>query len=299
MSKKYLGIGMLILTAMIWGAAFVAQKAGSGVGAFTYNGVRCLLGALVLLPVVIFGGKKETKKQKQNVWIGGILCGIVLSAAIMFQQFGLETESAGKGGFITAIYIVIVPLVSVFIGKKPNVLVWFGVLFALIGMYLLCFAPGEVTSIGEFFSFTKGEKQLLMCAVMFSVHILVVDNFSPKVNGVKLSCIQFFTAGIICSIGMFMFEDPEVSRILVYWKPLLYSGLLSSGVGYTLQIVGQKHVQPVLASLIMSLESVFAVLFAWILPPFARMSEREIIGCVIIFVAIILAQLRLPKGKRG
>lgn len=298
-NKKYLGVGMLVLTAMIWGAAFVAQKAGGGVGAFTFNATRSIIGAVALLPVVLFNRKGETKVQRKNVWIGGVLCGIVLTVATMFQQIGLETESAGKGGFITALYIIIVPIMSIFLKKRPNFLVWIGVLLAAIGMYLLCFKSGEIKSIGDFFSFTKGEKLLLMGSLMFSVHILVIDAFSPKVNGVKMSCIQFFTAGVLCSIGMFIFEHPEISNILSYSIPILYAGVLSCGVAYTLQIVGQKYVQPVVASLLMSLESVFAVIFAWILPPHSTMTEREIIGCVVIFVAIVLAQLKLPSKKKS
>ena len=297
--KKYLGAVLLILTAMIWGAAFVAQKAGGRVGAFTFNATRSLIGAVALLPLVISKNKGESKKQKKTVWLGGIICGAILATASMFQQLGLETESAGKGGFITALYIIIVPIISIFFGKRPNVLVWISVLLAAIGMYLLCFKAGEISSIWDFFSFNKGERFLLVGSLLFSVHIMVIDHFSPNVNGVKMSCIQFLTAGIICSVGMFVFEHPEFNNILSYWKPILYAGLLSCGVGYTLQIVGQKYVQPVVASLLMSLESVFAVAFAWVLPPHAVMNEREIIGCVIIFVAIVLAQLRLPSGKRA
>lgn len=298
-NKKYLGAILLIITAMVWGAAFVAQKAGGAVGAFTFNATRSCLGGLVLLPLVIAKNKGETKKQKKNVWLGGIICGAVLATASMFQQFGLETESAGKGGFITALYIIIVPILSIIFGKRPNIFVFLSVLLAAVGMYLLCFKAGEVTSIKAFFSFNRGERLLLIGSLLFSIHIMVIDHFSPKVNGVKMACIQFFTAGLICSVGMFVFEHPEINNILSFWKPILYAGLLSCGVGYTLQIVGQKYVQPVVASLLMSLESVFAVIFAWLLPPHATMNEREIVGCVIIFIAIVIAQLQLPSRKRS
>ena len=298
--NKLLGAGMLLITAMIWGAAFVAQKEGGGVGAFTFNAIRMLIGSLVLVPVIFLtkGKTTESKSEKKTVWLGGVICGVILCAATLLQQIGLETESAGKGGFITALYIIIVPLISMFIGKRSNALVWIGVVFAGVGMYLLCFKKGEVNSVSDIFSLTKGELLLFACSIMFSVHILVIDAFSPKVNGVKMSCIQFLVAGIICAIGMFIFENPQIDTILEYWQPILYTGVMSSGVAYTLQIVGQKHVQPVIASLIMSLESVFAVIFAWVLPPHATMSVREIIGCVIIFVAIILAQLKLPQKAK-
>ena len=280
---------LLLLTAFIWGAAFVAQSVGGeAVGCFTFNGVRSLIGALVLLPVIwlMDAKKKKELKEKEDqrtLIIGGICCGVMLCIASNFQQFGISFTTVGKAGFITAMYILIVPILGLFMKKKPGLQVWLGVVLAVMGLYLLC-----MTS--ESFSLSKGDFLVLICAGFFSLHILIIDYFSPKVDGVRMSCIQFFVCGVISTAIAFVFENPSFSAILSGWLPILYAGVLSCGVAYTLQIVGQKNMDPTVASLILSLESVFSVLAGWVILH-QTLSVRELFGCVLMFLAIILAQL--------
>lgn len=284
---------LLLLTAFIWGAAFVAQSVGGeAVGCFTFNGVRSLIGALVLLPVIwlMDAKKKEELKEKEDqktLITGGICCGVMLCIASNFQQFGISFTTVGKAGFITAMYILIVPILGLFMKKKPGLQVWLGVVLAVMGLYLLC-----MTS--ESFSLSKGDFLVLICAGFFSLHILIIDYFSPKVDGVRMSCIQFLVCGILSMVMAFIFETPEFSAILSGWLPILYAGVLSCGVAYTLQIVGQKNMDPTVASLILSLESVFSVLAGWLILD-QTLSLRELFGCVLMFLAIILAQL--PQKK--
>lgn len=278
---------LLLLTAFIWGAAFVAQSVGGeAVGCFTFNGVRSLIGALVLLPVIWLMDAKKKEDQKTLI-MGGICCGVMLCIASNFQQFGISFTTVGKAGFITAMYILIVPILGLFMKKKPGLQVWLGVVLAMMGLYLLC-----MTS--ESFSLSKGDFLVLICAGFFSLHILIIDYFSPKVDGVRMSCIQFLVCGILSMVMAFIFETPEVSVILSGWLPILYAGVLSCGVAYTLQIVGQKNMDPTVASLILSLESVFSVLAGWLILN-QTLSLRELSGCVLMFLAIILAQL--PQKK--
>lgn len=280
---------LLLLTAFIWGAAFVAQSVGGeAVGCFTFNGVRSLIGALVLLPVIwLMDAKKkeelEQKEDQKTLITGGICCGVMLCIASNFQQFGISFTTVGKAGFITAMYILIVPILGLFMKKKPGLQVWLGVVLAMMGLYLLC-----MTS--ESFSLSKGDFLVLICAGFFSLHILIIDYFSPKVDGVRMSCIQFLVCGILSMVMAFIFETPEFSVILSGWLPILYAGVLSCGVAYTLQIVGQKNMDPTVASLILSLESVFSVLAGWLILD-QRLNLRELFGCVLMFLAIILAQL--------
>ena len=283
---------ILLLTATIWGVAFVAQSVGMDyVGGFTFNMVRCIIGAIVLLPVIWFldRGKKavsktreETAAARRTLITGGICCGVFLCLASNFQQFGIKYTSVGKAGFITACYIVIVPILGLFLKKKCSPFIWAAVVMALAGLYLLCINDG--------FSIGKGDLLVMICAVLFSFHILVIDYFSPKTDGVKLSCIQFLTAGVLSGIPAFLLEKPEISSILAAWQPILYAGVMSCGVAYTLQIIGQKDMNPTVASLILSLESCISVLAGWAILG-QQLSAREIIGCVIMFCAIILAQL--------
>ena len=286
---------LLLLTSFIWGVAFVAQSiGGEAVGCFTFNGVRSLIGAAVLLPVIAFldGQKKkemgeekflEQKGDSKTLLLGGVCCGVMLCIASNFQQFGISFTTVGKAGFITAMYILIVPILGLFMKKKVGVKVWLGVVLATIGLYMLC-----MTS--ESFSLSKGDFLVLICAGFFSLHILIIDYFSPKVDGVRMSCIQFFVCGIISVIIAFIFESPSLSAILSGWLPILYAGVLSCGVAYTLQIVGQKNMDPTVASLILSLESVFSVLAGWLILN-QTMTLREFSGCGLMFLAIILAQL--------
>lgn len=261
---------LLLLTAFIWGVAFVAQSVGGeAVGCFTFNGVRSLIGAIVLIPVIFFldGQKKkelgeekflEQKGDKKTLILGGICCGVMLCIASNFQQFGISFTTVGKAGFITAMYILIVPIFGLFMKKKVGAKVWIGVVLATIGLYMLC-----MTS--ESFSLSKGDFLVLICALFFSLHILIIDYFSPKVDGVRMSCIQFFVCGVISTAIAFVTESPSLHSILSGWLPILYAGVLSCGVAYTLQIVGQKNMDPTVASLILSLESVFSVLAGWVI----------------------------------
>ena len=283
---------ILLLTATIWGVAFVAQSVGMDyVGGFTFNAVRSIIGSIVLLPIILFLDRQKTpavrteeekKSGQKTLLMGGIACGICLCLASNFQQFGIKYTTVGKAGFITACYIVIVPILGLFLKKKCSPYIWGAVVMALIGLYLLCITDG--------FSIGKGDILVMICAVLFSLHILVIDYFSPKVDGVKMSCIQFLVCGILSGIPALIFENPQISSILAAWQPILYAGVMSCGVAYTLQIVGQKNMNPTVASLILSLESCISVLAGWIILG-QSMSRKEILGCVIMFAAIILAQL--------
>lgn len=303
MDKRKLSNMLLILTALIWGSAFVAQSIGMEyIGPFTFGAVRSILGGLTLLPVIFFrkkksqankgkaepDEKKEKNEQRKTLLAGGICCGICLTIGSMAQQIGLQYTTAGKGGFITALYILIVPLLGLAFGRKAGKKVWCGVILAVVGMYFLCVKDG--------FSISKGDWIILAGSFAFAGHILVIDYFSPKVDGVCLSCLQFFICGMICAIPMLVSEQPTVNAVLVSWRPIVYAGVLSSGVGYTLQVIAQKNTDPTVASLLMSLESVFAVLAGWVILG-ERLSVREFVGCVLVFSAVILPSSR--NGKQS
>lgn len=290
---------LLFLTAVIWGVAFVAQSAGMDyVGPFTYNGTRCILGGLVLLPCILLldilqGGKKaeddrttvigqKTMRKGRELWTGGICCGVILFAASNFQQFGIQYTSVGKAGFITAMYILLVPLMGLFVHKKVGVKVWIGVAFAVCGLYLLCMTNG--------LKLEKGDTLVLVCAFIFALHILVIDYFSPRVDGVRMSCIQFWVCGFLSLLCGFLFENPSLGSIAAAWKPICYGGIMSCGVAYTLQIIGQKDMNPTVASLILSLESVVSVVAGFLILH-QTMSRRELLGCLMMVIAIVLAQL--------
>ena len=288
---------ILLLTATIWGVAFAAQSVGMEyIGPFTFNAIRCVLGGLVLIPVILVlkkkketGAENQEKEDKKTLWTGGIACGVILCIASNLQQFGIMEASVGKSGFFTALYIVMIPVIGIFIGKRPGIKLWFCVALAVVGMYLLCMKDGS-------FTIERADIMLLLCALAFSFHILVVDYFSPKVDGVKMSCIQFFVCGVLSAVGMLFTETPDIPNIQAAWLPLLYAGLLSCGVGYTLQIVGQKGINPVIASLIMSLESVISALAGWVILG-QVLSPKEILGCVLMFVAIIITQIPIGNKK--
>lgn len=296
MRHKMINNLLLLLTALIWGSAFVAQSVGMDyIGPFTFNCVRSVLGGIVLMPVIWIMGrqKKNDHNDKSDtdyktLLTGGICCGIALAAASSLQQIGLVYTSAGKAGFITALYIVIVPVMGLFLGKKTGVRTWIGVALAAVGLYFLCITDG--------FTISTGDLIVLLCAVVFSIHILLIDHFSPKVDGVRLSCIQFFVSGILCAVPMLTVEQPQIGEILAAWQPLLYAGVLSSGAAYTLQIIAQKNTDPTVASLLLSLESVFSVIAGWIILG-ERLSGREMFGCVLVFAAVVLAQL--PSRSSG
>lgn len=283
---------LLVLTALIWGCAFVAQSVGMDyVEPFTFNMARFLIGAIVLLPVIWFMDRqRKTGAEKgagqKTLIIGGICCGIALAVASTLQQWGILFTTVGKAGFITAMYIVIVPLLGIFIGKKVRPLIIGCVAIAVVGFYFLCMTESLRLGLGDFL--------VLLCAIAFSIHILVIDHFSPKVDGVKMSAIQFLTAAIISAVPTLLWEQPVLTEILQAWQPVLYAGVMSCGVAYTLQIIAQKNADPTVASLLLSLESVFSVLAGWVLLG-QGLSLKELFGCVLIFCAIILAQL--PEKK--
>lgn len=292
---------LLVLTALIWGIAFVAQTTGGDtVGAFSFNCIRSLIGGIVLIPVIHVLDTKTDKKpktaaEKKTLLTGGIACGCVMFIASSFQQLGISLGTeAGKAGFLTACYILLVPILGLFLKKKCGWNIWIGVVLTLAGLYLLCM--NGTTG----FSLRFSDGLVIICAVCFSLHILLVDHFSPLVDGVRLSSIQFIISGLIGLIPTF-FVDMHHSLSGFYawlpalqswnaWIPILYAGVMSCGVGYTLQIIGQNGLNPTIASLLMSLESVFSVLAGWIIIG-QKLTPREILGCVIIFVAIVLAQI--------
>jgi len=297
---------ILLLAATIWGVAFVAQSEGmKNVGPLTFNGIRSILGGLVLIPVIAFisGKDKECKKEHRSIKhlvIGGVCCGIALCAASTLQQIAIQDTDVGKAGFITAMYIVIVPVISLVLRKKSPLWVYLSVLIAFCGFFVMCMdfsvkIKGFLPVITGDFSLGKSEVLLIISAFIFSLHILIIDYFSPKADGVKLSCIQFFVCGIINCIMMFIFENPHINNIWQAKIPILYAGILSCGVAYTLHIVGQKGINPTIASLILSLESVVSIIAGWLLLN-EHLTGRELIGCIVIFAAIILAQIPSKKS---
>ena len=284
MNKNLKGSIMLLITAIIWGFAFVAQSVGiDTVGPFAFNGIRSVIGGLVLIPVILIMNKGNLKKViTKDALIGGLCCGACLFVASTFQQWGIMGSTVGKASFITALYVVIVPILGLFVGKKISVKIVISVVVSLVGLYLLC--------MKDSFAMSRGDLLLLACAFFFSIHILVIDHFSPKADGVVISCIQFFVCGILCLIAMAFTEHPTWEMIYEGRTAILYAGVLSCGVAYTLQVVFQKDVDPSSASLILCLESVFGAIGGWLLLG-QTLSQREIIGCLMMFAAIVLAQL--------
>lgn len=297
MNKKSIAYSLLlVLAAFIWGSAFVAQSVGMDyMGPFTFNAARMLLGSLALLPVILIGSRRKKREaqteDKRKLIVGGVLCGLILFVSSTLQQLGIDNDTdAGKAGFITALYMVFVPILGHFFFKrKTTPIVWLCVLLALVGMYLLCIKTG--------FTVALGDGLVMMCAVCFAVHILVIDHFIPYVDGVKLSCIQFFVCGVLSLPLVFIFEEPSFGVLLDAWIPIFYCGVFSCGIAYTLQIVGQKYIQPTVASLLLSLESVFAVLAGWILLK-ESLTLKEIIGCILVFIAIILTQMPYEELRK-
>lgn len=293
----------LLLTALIWGAAFVAQSVSMDyVEPLTFICLRSLIGGIVLLPCIWFFDRQKKKKQeeghgdlqrekesgklpwwkeKQTLLAGGI-CGLFLFAANCFQQTGIQYTTVGKAGFITAFYIIIVPVMGIFLKKYCGLQTWISVVIALGGLYFLC--------MNEKMELQTGDVLILISAFLFSGQIMAIDYFVQFVDGVKMSCVQFLTGAVLGGIGMFLFENPQVSAIAAAAGPILYTGAISTGVGYTLQIVGQKGMNPTVAALLLSLESVFSALCGYVLLG-QGMSSRELFGSALMFCAIILAQL--------
>lgn len=298
---------ILILTALIWGIAFVAQsEGGKAVGPFSFNCIRSILGGIVLIPVIAIldkinpsRKKPVTKEEKKTLLVGGVCCGTALFLASSFQQVGMYMGTpAGKAGFLTTCYILLVPILGMFLKKKCGANIWVGVAITLVGLYLLC--------VSDTLSFQLSDVLVMICALLFSIHILTIDHFSPLVDGVRMSCIQFFVCGILGTIPMFFVEmGHSISGIQKWlpslatfdaWIPILYAGIMSCGVAYTLQIVGQKGINPTIASMLLSLESVFSVIAGWLILK-QTMGARQLIGCGLIFVAVVIAQFPISFSK--
>ena len=318
-NRKLLGNLLLLLTAMIWGTAFVAQRVGmDAIEPITFNAARMWLAAVAIGAVAFLTRRNRQKGQLQknaekqiaadgvagavtglgdpaqerrrNTLIGGICCGCFLTAASLFQQMGIVYTTAGKAGFITALYMLFVPILSFILFKKKNTwLVWTGVLIGVIGMYLLCITDG--------FSLTYGDMLVCICALLFSCHILCCDHFVRLGNPLFISAIQFTTVAVISSVAAFIAEEPSWQKVISAAIPILYCGIVSGGIGYTLQMIAQKYTDPTIASLLMSLESVFAVIAGALLLG-ERMTARELAGCIIMFAAIVLVQIPLPSRRR-
>lgn len=302
--RKLTGNLVLLLTALIWGSAFVAQRVGMDyVGPFTFGFSRFIFAALILIPVMYFMDQSKRKQLEQNkensdlleltleekiqqkkmFLIGGISCGTILFCGSTLQQFGLMFTTAGKAGFITALYIVLVPIFSLFLKHRPGVKSWIGVCFGAMGLYLLC--------ITESFTIQQGDFIVLIGAGFWAAHLLVIDHFLPRISDpIKLSFLQFCICALYSGIAALIFEEIHLTDLLQCAIPILYAGLLSGGVGFTLQIVGQKYTTPTVASLLLSMEAVFAAIFGFLLLG-EKMNTRELMGCLLMFVAIIISQL--------
>ena len=289
--KERNAVLLLLLTSFIWGLSFVAQSVSTeSIGAFTFNGIRMILGAIVLIPLAAKTLKVHIKDKvyMKRMLKGGFLMGLFLGAASMTQQIGIETTDAGKAAFITSLYMIIVPFISRIFGKKIEKKIWLCALIALVGMYMLCLSGGM--SIG------RGDIFLLLCAILFSCHILVIEKVSKDSDGVELSLFQFLFGGIMCIIGMLIFERPDFQSIKEASLPLAYAGFLSCGVAYTLQTVAQKYVQATKATLALSLESVWAAIGGAIILS-ERLSINELIGCLLVFLAVLMAQIDIGRSN--
>lgn len=294
---------LLFMAAFIWGTAFVAQSVGMDyVGPFTFNGIRSLIGSGSLFIFICVkrlyarkgdraAEKKKTDKvqmekrigyDSKTLWIGGLCCGIALTVASTLQQIGIQYTTAGKAGFVTALYIIFVPVFGIFLKKKAGLKIWMSVFVAAVGLYMLCMKESLVLQKGDFLVF--------LCAAAFAIHILIIDYFSPKVDGVKLSCIQFLVCGVVCLVCMLLFEEVNATAVIDAAVPLLYAGVFSCGIAYTLQIIGQRGMNPTVSSLILSLESVVSVISGFLILH-QGLSARECVGCILMFAAIVMAQI--------
>ena len=295
--KQLVASLLLTLAAFIWGSAFVAQSEALDIlGQFTFLMSRSFFGVLTLVPVSIFVYKKGQKQGEgqhgeyksffsKDLLLGGSFCGIVLFVASFLQQVGIISSGVGKSGFLTTLYILAVPILGLFLKRKIKPFMWVCIALGVIGMYFLCVSETSALNFGDF--------MLILCAVCFGVHIMVIDHFVKKVDGVRLSLVQFFVVGVLSLITALIFETIDFVLIKEAIISILYAGVLSSGVAYTLQIVSQKNLSPTVASLLMSLESVFAALSGAVFGE--RLTSNEIFGCILVFVAIILAQLPIEN----
>ena len=294
MKKQIRGSARLLLATFIWGTTFIAQSVGMDhIGPFTFQAIRCFLAVIGLIPVIALFDKKEGKNCKEawqdpKLWRAGLFCGIPLFLACNLQQVGIVYTSAGKAAFLTAMYIVLVPVLGLLLGRKITFMVPISVGIAVAGLYFLSFVGVEKINMGDIL--------LLGSALMFAVQIQAVDKFASAVDPLRLNCIQALVCAVGSAIIAVFLEDVTVPSVLSCWFPLCYAGFLSMGLAYSMQILGQKHLEPTAASLIMSLESVFAVLAGWILLN-ETMAPQEAFGCVLMFVAVILSQIPVPSKK--
>lgn len=293
MKKQLSGVIALLGATVIWGSAFIAQSVGMDkIGPFTFQAVRCFLAVVFLFPAsALFSKGKPFWKSWADpaLWRSGVICGLALFAASSLQQIGLVYTDAGKAGFLTAMYIVFVPFLGLFVGQRPGRNALLSLIPAIVGLYLL-----SCTSVS---GINKGDVLLLLCAVAFSVQILLIDRHCAGLDGLKLNCIQALVVAVLSVPWALLTETVDASLIASCWLPLGYAGILSMGVAYTLQIVGQKRVAPSAAALLMSLESVFAALFGWLLLH-ETMTKAEELGCVLVFAAVIISQLPEKRNKR-
>ena len=292
-----------ILAALIWGTAFVAQDVcADTIGTFTFNAVRYFIAVLALLVLIAVlhavhkdrpqPTEAEKRAGRRQLWLSGFCCGTALAIASNFQQAGITAGTdAGKAGFLTALYVVLVPVFGLFLGRKGSAQLWVSMAIAVVGLYLLCMKDG-------FGSIQSSDWLLLLCAVLFSFQIMAVDHFSPQMDGVRLSLVEFFVVSVESTVAALLFEQPAMAEFVTYAGPILYCGVMSSGVAYTLQILGQRDLNPAVASLIMCLESVFSALGGWMLLH-QNLSFRESTGCVLLFAAVVLAQLPLGRLMRS
>lgn len=295
MRNKIKGSLTLLLATLLWGTAFVAQSQGmEHIGPFTFQAIRCLMAPVALFPVIALLERKEirnffSKWKDARLWRNGILCGIALFFATNLQQVGIVYTDAGKAGFITAMYIILVPVFSIFLGKKPTFRLIISILLAVVGMYLLCGA--SVTSVNI------GDVLILLCAAAFAVHILLVDRICNNVDGLRLNSVQALVVGVLSAIIMLFTEEPKLDNIQSCTLSLIHAGVFSMGIAYSMQIIGQKHVESATASLIMSMESVVAVIAGWLILG-EKLTLPEGMGCFLIFLAVILSQLPLHIRRR-
>ena len=280
------GIILLVLTALIWGSSFVAQSIGiESVDAFTFMALRTILGSLILLPIVLFMGDGLRSLFEKKTLRAGIILGTVFAVAQNLQQFAFYYSTSGKIAFLTALYMFFVPIIGIFLGKKILPATWVSIFMALAGLFLLCMNPEDMTAIN------KGDILAISCGFVYAFQIMLIDKFTGEnINGIRLSFLEFFTAAVITSIMMLIFEHPTAEGVKVAAPAIMYSGIMSCGIAYTLQVIGQKYASPVVASLIMCFESVFAALTGWLILK-ETLSTREIAGCAVMFAAIILSQV--------
>ena len=294
---------MLLLAALFWGTTFVAQRIGADyVGPFTYLACRSWIAVVFLTPVVHAMDRFHDRRGSDNrrprsgadrklLLLAGAATGVSLCAASAAQQYGMAFTTASKAGFITALYVVLVPLISIFFRKRPALRIWLCVALSLLGMYLLCLNR-------ERLRLSVGDAWMLLCALLFAVEIMIVDHYSPLVDGVRLSRLQFLVVALISTAPMLLAERPTAEALHLALPAILYAGIFSSGIGYTLQILGQENVNPSLASLAMSLESVFSALSGALVLG-ERLSPRELLGCALMFVSIVLAQIELRPPRKS